>query len=171
MLRSYFLHQKTEPRFCHPIRSSNRQMTHRLLKKKKPPVLVSIEDQNAEVITSFIDSEFGNRLILTYQDLMLFLKDKELNFFKTTPKFLKPIKAALNCIIDLIESPTCINCGKQCHLASWKGCIMFPKATKSPPKRFHSNPIDDRITFADYPPKTNLQIPQENIPSTRSFLL
>ncbi|GIY34148.1 hypothetical protein CEXT_54211 [Caerostris extrusa] len=67
------------------------------------------------------------------------------------PHFIK------NChIIGLIESPTCINCGKRGHLASWKGCAMFPKATRklpssteTSPKRFSSNRIDERISFAD----------------------
>ncbi|GIX92022.1 hypothetical protein CDAR_268461 [Caerostris darwini] len=62
-----------------------------------------------------------------------------------------------NCpIIGLIESPTRINCAKRGHLASWKCCAMFPKATRktlssteAPSKRFSSNLIDERISFAD----------------------
>ncbi|GIY97771.1 hypothetical protein CEXT_411151 [Caerostris extrusa] len=56
-----------------------------------------------------------------------------------------------------METPTCINCGKQRHLTSWRGCIKFPKFTNKystgtvfPHKRtFNSKTIDEHISFAD----------------------
>ncbi|GIY42275.1 hypothetical protein CEXT_699671 [Caerostris extrusa] len=67
---------------------------------RMPPVMVNIEDQNAKDITNLIGSEFGNRLILklaskhlkctaldneSYQDLITYLQNKELNFYKLPP--------------------------------------------------------------------------------------
>ncbi|GIY58131.1 hypothetical protein CDAR_431881 [Caerostris darwini] len=77
--------------------------------KRMPPVMVNIEDQNAKNITKLIGLEFGNRLILkfapkhlkctaldnqSYQDLISYLQNNELNFYKTTPKSMRSLRWA-----------------------------------------------------------------------------
>ncbi|GIY10173.1 hypothetical protein CDAR_592811 [Caerostris darwini] len=74
---------------------------------RMPPVMISIEDQNTKDITNLIGSKFGNRLILklapkhlkctaldnqSYQDLITYLQNNELNFYKTTPKSMRSLK-------------------------------------------------------------------------------
>ncbi|GIY86526.1 hypothetical protein CEXT_657771 [Caerostris extrusa] len=77
---------------------------------RMPPVMVNIKDHNAKDITKLIGSEFGYRLILklapkhlkctaldnqSYQDLITYLQNNELNFYKTTPESMRSLKVVL----------------------------------------------------------------------------
>ncbi|GIY71436.1 hypothetical protein CEXT_377281 [Caerostris extrusa] len=79
------------------------------------PVMVNIENQGIKLLNNLIGAEFPNRINLkisskfikrmainnqAYQDLINFRSLKELNYFRTTPKSLCPLKAVIKGLPD-----------------------------------------------------------------------
>ncbi|GBO05500.1 hypothetical protein AVEN_270966-1 [Araneus ventricosus] len=60
------------------------------------------------------------------------------------------------------ETVTCINCKKEGHVASYRGCPMFPKSNKNPAinerKQITSRKTDPSIPYASHFNKKRLQI-------------
>ncbi|GBL78903.1 hypothetical protein AVEN_48880-1 [Araneus ventricosus] len=61
------------------------------------------------------------------------------------------------------EVPICINCKKEDHVASYKGCEMYPKPKERRIQYQTSRKVDSTISFADMAKsRTNQNKPTEN---------
>ncbi|GBO35429.1 hypothetical protein AVEN_129343-1 [Araneus ventricosus] len=73
-------------------------------------------------------------------------------------------------IKERVEKPVCINCGKEGHVAAYRGCEAFPKINKKPinnsPRTFNANQalVNDKKSYAQAtsPPAQQIDTPKFN---------